>query len=81
MFQQRISKPFNLISLKGSPQCFSMRKLFELEQIKTIMRKIQIQILPFAQTLSPSSILKQLMQGSDPLGTRDTLPGPATSLK
>ena len=57
-----------------------MRKLFELEQIKTIMRKIQIQI-PFAQTLSPSSILKQLMQGSDPLGTRDTLPGPATSLK
>ena len=56
-----------------------MRKLFELEQIKTIMRKIQI--LPFAQTLSPSSILKQLMQGSDPLGTRDTLPGPATSLK
>ena len=58
-----------------------MRTLFELEQIKTIMRKIQIKILPFAQTLSPSSILKQLMQGSDPLGTRDTLPGPATSLK
>ena len=34
--------------------------------------------LPLTQALSPSSILKQLMQGSDPRGTRETLPGPET---
>ena len=34
--------------------------------------------LPSSQTLSPSSTLKQLMQGSEPLGTLDTRPGPET---
>ena len=47
------------------------------EMASKMTNKICVE-LPLTQALSPSSILKQLMQGSDPRGTRETLPGPET---